>query len=68
MGAESLISYLEKKLGLKSGQTTADGRFSLMRVECLGACDGSPMMLMNDRYYLNLTPEKLDDILDNLPE
>ncbi len=65
MGAESLIRHLEKKLNIKSGQTTPDGKFTLSRVECLGACDGAPMLQLNDKYVLNLTPEILDELLEN---
>jgi NADH-quinone oxidoreductase subunit E len=66
LGAESLISYLEKKLGIGCGQTTADGKFSLSRVECLGSCGTAPVMQINDDYYENLTPEKIDEILAGL--
>jgi NADH-quinone oxidoreductase E subunit len=66
LGAESLISYLEKKLGIACGQTTADGKFSLSRVECLGSCGTAPVMQINDDYYENLTAEKIDEILAGL--
>jgi NADH-quinone oxidoreductase E subunit len=66
LGAESLISHLEKKLGIASGQTTADGKFSLSRVECLGSCGTAPVMQINDDYYENLTAEKIDEILAGL--
>lgn len=63
LGAESLISHLEKKLGIASGQTTPDGKFSISRVECLGSCGTAPVMQINDEYYENLTVEKIDEIL-----
>jgi NADH-quinone oxidoreductase E subunit len=66
LGAESLISYLEKKLGIACGRTTADGKFSLSRVECLGSCGTAPVMQINDDYYENLTPERIDEILAGL--
>jgi NADH-quinone oxidoreductase subunit E len=65
-GADDLITYLEEKLDIKVGQVTKDKRFSLKKVECLGACVGAPMMQIDDKYYENLTPAKLDDILGNL--
>ena len=71
MGAEKVISHLEDKLGVEcqihQGETTTDGRFTLTRVECLGACDGAPMAQINDKFALNLTLEKLDAILKELP-
>lgn len=66
LGADSLIGYLEKKLEIKKGQTTADNVFTLISVECLGSCATAPMMQINNDYYENLTPEKVDQILDEL--
>jgi NADH-quinone oxidoreductase subunit E len=66
LGAESLISYLEKKLGIACGQTTPDGKFSISRVECLGSCGTAPVMQINDDYYENLTADKIDEILAGL--
>ncbi|HHF42766.1 MAG TPA: NADH-quinone oxidoreductase subunit NuoE [Candidatus Aminicenantes bacterium] len=65
-GAEHILNYLIKKLGIKPGETTADGRFTLTTVECLGACEQAPCMMINFDYYGNLTPEKIDKILDGL--
>ncbi len=65
-GADDLITYLEQKLQIKVGQTTADGKFSLKHVECLAACVGAPMMQIGDVYYENLTKNKIDNILDIL--
>jgi len=54
-------------LGIKVGETTADGRFSLSEVECLGSCGTAPMFQINFDYHENLTPEKVDQILAALP-
>ncbi len=66
LGAESLIDYLLKKLDVKLGETTEDGLFTVVTVECLGSCTTAPMMQINDDYYENLTREKVDEILDRL--
>ncbi len=66
LGADSLIGYLEEKLGIKKGETTSDNLFTLISVECLGSCSSAPMMQINDRYYENLTREKVDAILEDL--
>jgi NADH-quinone oxidoreductase subunit E len=66
MGGEHIIEHLEKKLGIKSGETTADKRFTLTRVECLGACGTAPVMQINDDYHEDLTAEKVDSILAEL--
>jgi NADH-quinone oxidoreductase subunit E len=62
-GSDSILEYLQKKLGIGFGETTADGRFTLKEVECLGACGGAPMMQIHNKYYENLTPERIDEIL-----
>jgi NADH-quinone oxidoreductase subunit E len=66
LGADSLISYLEEKLEIKQGETTPDGLFTLVTVECLGSCATAPMMQINQDYYENLTREKVDGILEEL--
>ena len=66
MGAEHLIERVSKKLGIKPGETTADGRFTLSTVECLGSCGTAPVMQVNDDYYENLTEDSIDLILDGL--
>lgn len=68
MGAESLISHLEKKLGIGCGETSEDKMFTLSRVECLGSCGTAPVMQVNDDYYESLTPRKIDEILVALKE
>lgn len=66
MGAEHLIDRVSKKLGIKPGETTADGRITLTKVECLGSCGTAPVMQVNDDYYENLTEDSIDRILDGL--
>lgn len=63
-GAEDIISHLERKLGIRVGEVTPDSRFSLERAECLGACDQAPMMWCNDELLVDLTPERLDELID----
>jgi NADH-quinone oxidoreductase subunit E len=66
-GAETIVEYVEKKLGIKLGETTPDGRITLkLEEECLAACCGGPMMTVNGHYEENLTPERVDAILDGL--
>jgi len=64
--AETLLVYLEKKLCIKSGETTTDGLFTLSIVECLGSCGTAPVMQVNDDYYEDLTIEGLDRLLGRL--
>ena len=67
MGSDSIVEYVEKKLGIKIGESTEDGRIYLKcEEECLAACAGGPMMQVNHKYYENLTAEKVDQILDRL--
>jgi len=66
MGADELVQYLEDKLDIEVGETTADGLFTLVKVECLGSCGTAPMMQINDSYHENLTKEKVDQILAKL--
>ena len=66
-GAEDLVAHAEKKLGCKTGQSTADGRIYLKREEeCLAGCAGAPMMVINGHYHERLTVEKVDELLDGL--
>lgn len=65
-GAEKIISYIEKKLNIKTGETTADGMFTLKTVECLGACGYAPMFQVGEKFYEHLTEEKVDAILEEL--
>ena len=65
-GAESLVGYLCKRLGIKPGQTTADGQFTLETVQCLASCGTSPAIRVNDALYENMTVEKIDELLETL--
>ncbi len=65
-GSDGVVDHLEKRLGIKLGETTEDGRFTLKEVECLGACVNAPMFSIGRDYYEKLTPEKIDAILDKL--
>lgn len=65
-GSDKIVDHLESKLQVKLGETTADDKFTLKEVECLGACGGGPMMQIGKDYYENLSPEKVDEILDGL--
>jgi NADH-quinone oxidoreductase subunit E len=66
-GADDIVEHVENKLGIKLGESTEDGRFYLKREEeCLAACCGAPMMMVNHEYYENLTNEQVDKILDGL--
>jgi NADH-quinone oxidoreductase subunit E len=66
LGADHLLDYLSKKLGIKPGQTTQNKKFTLLKCECLGSCGTAPVMTINDKYYENLTQQKIDKILKNL--
>ena len=66
-GAEDIVSHVEQKLGIKLGESTADGRIYLKKEEeCLAACCGAPMMMVDHKYYEDLTIEQVDAILDGL--
>ncbi|MHB2150350.1 NADH-quinone oxidoreductase subunit NuoE [Caldithrix abyssi] len=64
MGYENVRDHLKKKLKIDLGQTTEDKKFTLLTIPCLGACDRAPAMMVDDELYGNLTPEKIDEILD----
>ena len=66
-GADDIVEHVEKKLGVKLGESTADGRIYLKcEEECLAACCGAPMMMVNHKYHENLTIKEVDEILDGL--
>jgi NADH-quinone oxidoreductase subunit E len=65
-GAPGIIAHIKRRLGIEVGETTEDGRVTLQAVECLCACEAAPMMQVDDRYELNLTPETVDRILGGL--
>lgn len=67
MGSDDVIGYLERKLEIRRGQTTADGLFTVSQVECLGSCGTAPMLQVNrEKYDENLTTEKVDALVDRL--
>jgi NADH-quinone oxidoreductase subunit E len=63
-GAEQLLAHFEKRLGIKSGETTADGRFTLKTVECLAACGNAPVIQVGTEYYEKVTTQKADNLLN----
>jgi NADH-quinone oxidoreductase subunit E len=63
-GAEDVIDYLQNKLGIKVGETTADGKFTIKTVECLASCGTAPMMQVGMHYHENLSKEKIDGLLE----
>lgn len=65
-GSDELLDYMKQKLDVEVGQVTADGKFSIKTVECLGACGGAPMMMLGKDYYENLDEKRVDEILDGL--
>lgn len=67
-GGEAIQSYLEKKLAIKTGESTPDGLFTLKTVECLGACGSAPVMQINTEFYEFLTTEKIDQIIETLTQ
>jgi len=67
LGSGKITKHCSEKLGIKVGETTPDGKFSLSEVECLGSCGTAPMFQINFDYHENLTPERVDEILESLP-
>lgn len=65
MGYKSLYEYISDKIGIGFGETTSDGRFTLLPISCLGDCDNAPAMMINTDHFNNLTVGKVDAILDN---
>ena len=65
LGAEDIVKYIEKKLGIKAGETTSDGMFTLKTVECLAACGTAPVMQVGETYHENLTCKGVYQILDD---
>jgi len=64
MGYEQVLSHIQRRLGVELGQTTPDRRFTLLPIACLGACDKAPAMMVDDDLYVELSPTKVDEILD----
>ncbi|MES2560438.1 MAG: NADH-quinone oxidoreductase subunit NuoE [Bacteroidota bacterium] len=65
-GAEDVVKHLEKRLGIKEGETTEDGMFTIKTVECLGSCGTAPMLMCGSQFHESLTLEKVDTLLDSL--
>lgn len=65
-GCDKIVQHLKNRLQIDWGQTTADGQFTLKEVECLGACINAPVLHIGEKYYENVTPQKTDEILDEL--
>ena len=66
LGGYGILRQLEQKLGIRAGETTSDRRFTLTEAECLAACGNAPLIQINSEYHERLTPELLDEIIDNL--
>ena len=65
-GAEDVVKHIEKRLGIKEGETSSDGMFTLKTVECLGSCGTAPMLMCGAQFYENLTLEKVDTLIETL--
>ena len=65
-GSEKILQHIEKRLGIKPGETSPDKKWTLSEVECLGSCGTAPTVAIGDVYYENLTVEKVDKLLDSL--
>jgi NADH-quinone oxidoreductase subunit E len=65
-GCERILDHLEGRLGIATGETTSDGRFTLSTVECLGSCGTAPVIVVNETYHESMTPEKIDALLESL--
>ncbi len=66
MGAKNVVKSLTNKLNINPGETTEDKKYTISLVECLGSCGTAPVMMINDKYYENLTEQKVDEILETL--
>jgi NADH-quinone oxidoreductase subunit E len=66
MGGEDVLAHLKQRLGIETGQTTVDGQFTLKEVECLAACGMGPVFQIREKYYMHLTNERVDEIIDEL--
>jgi NADH-quinone oxidoreductase subunit E len=65
-GGEELLEHCSRKLGIKPGSTTSDGKISLEAAECLGACEGAPCVLVNDEHRMDVSNEKADQLIEEL--
>ena len=66
-GSEQVLAHLQERLGIGVGETTADGRFTLKTAECLGSCGTAPVVMVNDAYHENMSAEKIDALIAQLP-
>jgi NADH-quinone oxidoreductase subunit E len=66
-GAQGLLEHCRRRLGIELGQTTSDGRFTMVEVECIAGCDRAPSMMIDDTYHEPMDPSKLDALLESLP-
>jgi len=66
LGSEHILAFLENKLGIKNGETTPDGKFTLSSVECLGSCGTAPVMMINDNFYEALNVDRIEEIIKGL--
>ena len=66
-GADNYVDFISKKYNIIPGETTPDGKFTLIKVECLGSCGTAPVIQINDEYHEGLTKKQLEEILNNLP-
>jgi NADH-quinone oxidoreductase subunit E len=67
LGSERIVAHLQDKLGIKPGETTADGRFSFSTCECLASCGTAPVVMVNETCHETVSPQKLDALLETLP-
>jgi NADH-quinone oxidoreductase subunit E len=67
-GHQAIVDHLREKLDIEPHETTEDGKFTLLALECLGACEGAPCALINDDRHDNLTIERIDELIGNLPD
>ncbi|MGB2869325.1 MAG: NADH-quinone oxidoreductase subunit NuoE [Bacteroidota bacterium] len=65
-GSEKIVNHLEHRLGIHCGETSNDGQWTLSETECMGSCGTAPMVAVGEKYYENLTPDKVDQVLKNL--
>jgi NADH-quinone oxidoreductase E subunit len=65
LGSNRILGHLEKRCGIRPGESTPDMKFTLSEVECLGSCGTAPVMQVNNDYFENLTPQKIDNIIDS---
>jgi NADH-quinone oxidoreductase subunit E len=66
MGGHRIQRQIEERLAIKEGETTTDGRFTLVSVECLGSCGTAPVLMVNDKYHENVSPQDVDRLLTEL--